>query len=423
MKSSNEDPKFENDIFPAELEEIAKRRHTRGLPELDTSGKPAVDKGLVGLALSGGGIRSATFSLGVIQALIEKGKFKIVDYISTVSGGGYIGSCVSSVFNSANSSEACFENVQGNADPPTVKHLRNSSNYLSPGGLFHKLRLPTILLRGILLNLFLIIPALILTVFMTEIFNELWHETGTYTLSPFIIVFPFILMTYLFAFIRRTFKKRFVWSKRNTYELNLSKLFALTIFVLCLIPLFWLVRYCVDGWWTSNLMEFFNITSLKGGLHKALLVIGGLTVFFIVVNQIQNVSKITLTILRYVVGILGPLFIFSVYLLFSTFFIESPYFDENYAQDLDRLGRIFVSERMKNISRTNLINLLQGKQFPLLDDDIEVKITSPEMEPGNFNQKGESWKIAYKTENGSKVINVRRKKGKKRGVRSFNLTK
>lgn len=348
MKSSIDDPNFEDDIFPAELKEIAKRRHTLDLAEPEPTAKPSVKNGLVGLALSGGGIRSATFSLGVIQALIEKGKFKIVDYISTVSGGGYIGSCVSSVLNSANGTEACFENVQGNEDPPTVKHLRNSSNYLSPGGLFHKLRLPTILLRGILLNLFLLIPSLILTVFLTEIFNELWHETGTYTLSPFIIVIPFILMTYLFAFIRRTFRKRFVWSKRNAYELNLSKLFALTIFVLCLIPLFWLVRYCVDGWWSNNLIEFFQITSLKGGLYKALLVIGGLTVFFIVVNKIQTVSKVTLTILKYVVGIIGPLFIFSVYLLFCIFFIESPYFDEKYAKDLDE-----IRNRDKGLSKSH----------------------------------------------------------------------
>lgn len=44
-----------------------------------------------GLALSGGGIRSATFNLGLLQALAEKGVLEHVDYLSTVSGGGYIG--------------------------------------------------------------------------------------------------------------------------------------------------------------------------------------------------------------------------------------------------------------------------------------------------------------------------------------------
>jgi GNAT superfamily N-acetyltransferase len=44
-----------------------------------------------GLALSGGGIRSATFNLGLLQALAHLGVLKHVDYLSTVSGGGYIG--------------------------------------------------------------------------------------------------------------------------------------------------------------------------------------------------------------------------------------------------------------------------------------------------------------------------------------------
>jgi hypothetical protein len=51
----------------------------------------------VGLALSGGGIRSATINLGVLQALSELSILPRVDYLSTVSGGGYIGSALSSL--------------------------------------------------------------------------------------------------------------------------------------------------------------------------------------------------------------------------------------------------------------------------------------------------------------------------------------
>lgn len=52
----------------------------------------------VGLALSGGGIRSATFSLGVLRALSRLGILRKVDYLSTVSGGGYAGSFYCSLF-------------------------------------------------------------------------------------------------------------------------------------------------------------------------------------------------------------------------------------------------------------------------------------------------------------------------------------
>ncbi|HXI02215.1 MAG TPA: patatin-like phospholipase family protein [Candidatus Saccharimonadales bacterium] len=58
---------------------------------------PATVQPTVGLALSGGGIRSATFNLGALQSLAKKSALKFVDYICTVSGGGYIGSCLSSL--------------------------------------------------------------------------------------------------------------------------------------------------------------------------------------------------------------------------------------------------------------------------------------------------------------------------------------
>jgi hypothetical protein len=52
----------------------------------------------VGLAFSGGGIRSAIFSLGLAQALAERKLFPQIDYLSTVSGGGYTGSFLGSLF-------------------------------------------------------------------------------------------------------------------------------------------------------------------------------------------------------------------------------------------------------------------------------------------------------------------------------------
>lgn len=68
---------------PGRLQEDERVRQVR---------RPAFDNGLIGLALSGGGIRSATICLGVIQALAEVGLLRRLDYLSTVSGGGCIGS-------------------------------------------------------------------------------------------------------------------------------------------------------------------------------------------------------------------------------------------------------------------------------------------------------------------------------------------
>lgn len=94
---------------------------------------------LVGLAFSGGGIRSATFNLGVLQHLAEKGFLPFVDYSSTVSGGGYIGSWLVSWIREAGSVQKVAErlNAKKSADPMAeevrpVRWLRMYSNYLTP---------------------------------------------------------------------------------------------------------------------------------------------------------------------------------------------------------------------------------------------------------------------------------------------------
>ena len=88
-----------SDVRSRELEEIVKRRREAKVPlEKDESGQsksPGND--LVGLSLSGGGVRSAAFNLGFLQSLYQRGVLRHVDYMSTVSGGGYVGSSLSSL--------------------------------------------------------------------------------------------------------------------------------------------------------------------------------------------------------------------------------------------------------------------------------------------------------------------------------------
>ncbi len=70
-------------------------------PDLPGSSWNAADGDTpVGLALSGGGIRSATFSIGLIQALAKAPRDALgkIDVLSTVSGGGYAGCFFRSLF-------------------------------------------------------------------------------------------------------------------------------------------------------------------------------------------------------------------------------------------------------------------------------------------------------------------------------------
>ncbi len=57
--------------------------------------KNVQEKGQAALCLSGGGIRSAAFSLGVLQVLAYRGLLTQFQYLSTASGGGYIGGWLS----------------------------------------------------------------------------------------------------------------------------------------------------------------------------------------------------------------------------------------------------------------------------------------------------------------------------------------
>lgn len=107
---------------------------------------------LVGLAFSGGGIRSASFNLGLLQAIQEKGVLRHVDFLSTVSGGGYIGSHLSSlVMREGTSMEKGRFPLQaepGGKQPARVVQFLRNGRYM----VAHPLRFAGAYLVGTLLN-------------------------------------------------------------------------------------------------------------------------------------------------------------------------------------------------------------------------------------------------------------------------------
>src|SRR5271170_6129518 len=72
-------------------QEVEQVKTSRNLRLGQNPQRPAAENSLIGLAFSGGGIRSATFNLGILQALAQARLLHAFDYLSTVSGGGYIG--------------------------------------------------------------------------------------------------------------------------------------------------------------------------------------------------------------------------------------------------------------------------------------------------------------------------------------------
>ena len=92
------------------------------------------------LCLSGGGIRSATFALGVLQGLAKVKVLPQFHYLSTVSGGGYLGGWLTAWLHHSRDDVAAVADSLATLDssdkldpePPPVSHLRDYSNYLAP---------------------------------------------------------------------------------------------------------------------------------------------------------------------------------------------------------------------------------------------------------------------------------------------------
>ena len=137
------------EVLCSELDAVNHGREEAGQhPEEDAAGSGnavvrAHQARLLGLAFSGGGIRSATFNLGVLQALARLGLLRHVDYLSTVSGGGYIGSWLHAWVLREEGGVRGVENTLAAEDgatahePLQVTWLRQYSNYLTPRiGLF-----------------------------------------------------------------------------------------------------------------------------------------------------------------------------------------------------------------------------------------------------------------------------------------------
>lgn len=118
-------------------------------------------EGRSALCLSGGGIRSAAFSLGVLQALAKAGWLSKFDYLSTVSGGGYIGSWLSAWIHRAPQGLAGVEAALADpVEPEALESLRANSNFLSPkGGLSaDMLALVSTYIRNLLINWAVMLP-------------------------------------------------------------------------------------------------------------------------------------------------------------------------------------------------------------------------------------------------------------------------
>jgi predicted acylesterase/phospholipase RssA len=164
-------------LFASASEHDAVRHHT-GAPspvdpahvDYDKTRPQPVPCDANGLAFSGGGIRSGAVCLGALQALHERRILESIDYLSTVSGGGYAGACLTAAMSSEGG--RAFPFGDDVFDSAAVAHLRNYSNYLMPrgrSGVRNVAEAAAIILRGLLANLVIVLALLLAGALITLI--------------------------------------------------------------------------------------------------------------------------------------------------------------------------------------------------------------------------------------------------------------
>jgi hypothetical protein len=136
----------EDSSLPDPLDTLVQERRRHLGPEAEAGLQP----GRWGLALSGGGVRSATFCYGLVSALAKNGVFSRFDYMSTVSGGGYIGAMIGRLAQKADTADELQKKLASREDTRIQRWLRSNSRYLMPRGSRDSLFAVTTFLRNLL---------------------------------------------------------------------------------------------------------------------------------------------------------------------------------------------------------------------------------------------------------------------------------
>ncbi|WP_434118761.1 patatin-like phospholipase family protein [Sinorhizobium meliloti] len=358
--------------------EHASIRIRRGAAKVETPdelgpphGRPA---DLFGVSLSGGGIRSASYCLGALQALHAWGLIHRIDYLSTVSGGGYVGTSMIAGMhaNQEENGEPGFPFARPSneslRDPEAVSHLRDYSRFLAPRGLLDIITSTVIIMRGLAVNVLLLLSFLlpVATVFilsnptteelkhsiLLDVANLVLREEWTKSSSWWLSVEPLIASPFLFSVItaiclclwligwalRRSYVESFGRSHPNErasleYDgygarvgrwLIIAFVFAATMELQPIIIGAVKIRLDSDGGSTQGLAGLATITGAIVGLTAAFQ--GKLVVWIQRALSVPSIAAHLQSLLAksvlYGAAMLLPLTIYAVFLLIVTWGIK-----------------------------------------------------------------------------------------------------
>jgi hypothetical protein len=186
------------------------------------------DAGTSAICFSGGGIRSATFGLGVIQELARQGQkndapssggiLPQLEYVSTVSGGGYLGAWFSSwAYHHKNTQSRVTDGVAGvvaelgttpdkkiDPEPEPVLHLRRYSAYLSPRlgvSSADTWTLGATVLRNITINWLVFFPALVCVLALPQLVHTVTNMGGSEGARQILLGLSIVLAAFAVVYV------------------------------------------------------------------------------------------------------------------------------------------------------------------------------------------------------------------------------
>ncbi len=269
----------------------------------------AFQEGLIGLAFSGGGIRSATFNLGILQGLAKFGILPAVDYLSTVSGGGYIGSWLHAWINreervgepgigrvtealsmaqeDRREPEKQTQDPARGPSPEPVQFLRRYSNYLTPRtGLLSTdtWTMISIWLRNTILNqliLFFLLGALLM---LPRASYGVAEKAYRQEVSPFLAVVLMAIAVFVIGLNMSVFARRSTWLARAVDRLLKAEFFKkrdIHVHQPGVIQAFVALPILIVAFLSSAWFSFYLGPTGEGALERACLYVG----FFLVILQ------------------------------------------------------------------------------------------------------------------------------------------
>ena len=255
---------------------------------------------LKALALSGGGIRSASFCLGVLQVLAKGDKLEKIDYLSTVSGGGYLGGSLSWLWlDKWKNKTGCKKNFgtqsdnfpfgtgnrHSNPDPDMdkdqaslMRHLRQHGKYLIPGKGITILSFLSVVLRSITMGfvtLIVLVSLLFHLLYYTPAFEPGWYlktkalDVGVFAMVAYIIC----LLIYGYFAIYNKKKAMQAYLGRRNWETYIKYVLIVAVIILTVALIVELRRYLFESAGglsalTGSLLAWYSQKSDKESIFK-----------------------------------------------------------------------------------------------------------------------------------------------------------